>query len=99
MAEKLRQIIPIGGGGFYRDPENLELEKYIIERSGECAGCVHADSERRARPLRREFLCGVFKARLSAVSADFFQTHTGIALFSAQSGRDLCRRRQHEKLD
>lgn len=34
MAERLRQIIPIGGGGFYRDPENLELEKYVIRQTG-----------------------------------------------------------------
>jgi dipeptidase E len=34
MSEKPRQIIPIGGGGFYRDPENLKLEKYIIGQSG-----------------------------------------------------------------
>ncbi len=34
MAGKTRQIIPIGGGGFYRDPENLELEKYVIRQSG-----------------------------------------------------------------
>ena len=32
--EKVKQIIPIGGGGFYRDPENLELEKYVIQQSG-----------------------------------------------------------------
>lgn len=40
MAEKLRQIIPIGGGGFYRDPENLELEKYIIQQSGAASARV-----------------------------------------------------------
>lgn len=34
MAEKTKQIVPIGGGGFYRDPENLELERYIIRESG-----------------------------------------------------------------
>lgn len=34
MAEKLKQIIPIGGGGFYRDSENLELEKYVLRQSG-----------------------------------------------------------------
>jgi dipeptidase E len=34
MAGKTQQIIPIGGGGFYRDPENLELEKYVIRQSG-----------------------------------------------------------------
>ncbi len=34
MAEKERQIIPIGGGGFYRDAENLELEKYVIRQTG-----------------------------------------------------------------
>jgi peptidase E len=34
MTGKVKQIIPIGGGGFYRDPENLELEKYIIRQSG-----------------------------------------------------------------
>jgi dipeptidase E len=34
LADKTRQIIPIGGGGFYRDPENLELEKYVIRQSG-----------------------------------------------------------------
>lgn len=33
MAEKPRQIIPIGGGGFYRDLENLELEKYLIRQT------------------------------------------------------------------
>jgi dipeptidase E len=32
MAEKARHIIPIGGGGFYRDAENLELEKYILRQ-------------------------------------------------------------------
>jgi peptidase E len=31
---KTKQIISIGGGGFYRDAENLELEKYIIRQSG-----------------------------------------------------------------
>lgn len=34
MAEKPRQIIPIGGGGFYRDPDNLELETYVLRQSG-----------------------------------------------------------------
>ena len=34
MAEKAKQIIPIGGGGFYRDAENLELEKYVVRQSG-----------------------------------------------------------------
>lgn len=34
MAEKTKQIIAIGGGGFYRDSENLELERYIIRESG-----------------------------------------------------------------
>jgi len=34
MSDRLKQIIPIGGGGFYRDSENLELEKYIIRQSG-----------------------------------------------------------------
>jgi len=33
MTEKNRHIIPIGGGGFYRDPENLALEKYIIQQA------------------------------------------------------------------
>jgi dipeptidase E len=34
MTTRPRQIIPIGGGGFYRDAENLELEKYIIRQAG-----------------------------------------------------------------
>ena len=34
MSNKSRQIIAIGGGGFYRDPENLALERYIIEQTG-----------------------------------------------------------------
>lgn len=34
MSETVKQIIPIGGGGFYRDAENLELEKYVIQQSG-----------------------------------------------------------------
>jgi dipeptidase E len=33
MTTRPRQIIPIGGGGFYRDPDNLELEKYIIRQA------------------------------------------------------------------
>ena len=34
MTSRPRQIIPIGGGGFYRDADNLELEKYIIRQTG-----------------------------------------------------------------
>lgn len=34
MADKQRQIIAIGGGGFYRDSENLALEKYVIQQTG-----------------------------------------------------------------
>src|SRR5262245_56026114 len=34
MADPQRQIIAIGGGGFYRDPENLALERYIIRQTG-----------------------------------------------------------------
>ena len=34
MPKTLRQIIAIGGGGFYRDPENLALEKYVIQQTG-----------------------------------------------------------------
>jgi dipeptidase E len=34
MTTRPRQIIPIGGGGFYRDADNLELEKYIIRQAG-----------------------------------------------------------------
>jgi dipeptidase E len=34
MSETTKQIIVIGGGGFYRDPENLELEKYVIRQTG-----------------------------------------------------------------
>ena len=34
MTTRPRQIIPIGGGGFYRDADNLELEKYIIRQTG-----------------------------------------------------------------
>lgn len=34
MADKQRQIIAIGGGGFYRDAENLALEKYVTQQTG-----------------------------------------------------------------
>src|SRR5215212_4800298 len=34
MGDKPKQIIPIGGGGFYRDGENLALEQYVIQQSG-----------------------------------------------------------------
>jgi peptidase E len=34
VAAKVKQIIAIGGGGFYRDAENLELEKYVLRQSG-----------------------------------------------------------------
>ncbi|MBM4296925.1 MAG: peptidase E [Deltaproteobacteria bacterium] len=34
MTEKPKQIIAIGGGGFYRDADNLALEKYVLRQSG-----------------------------------------------------------------
>jgi peptidase E len=34
LATRDKQIIPIGGGGFYRDAENLELEKYVLRQTG-----------------------------------------------------------------
>jgi peptidase E len=34
MADPQQQIIAIGGGGFYRDPENLALERYVIQQTG-----------------------------------------------------------------
>jgi peptidase E len=33
MADKQKQIIAIGGGGFYRDAENLALERYMIQQT------------------------------------------------------------------
>jgi len=33
MINKQRQIIAIGGGGFYRDPDNLGLERYIVQQT------------------------------------------------------------------
>ena len=33
MSDKPRQVIAIGGGGFYRDAENLELERYVIRQT------------------------------------------------------------------
>jgi len=33
VAENLRQIIAIGGGGFYRDADNLGLERYVIQQT------------------------------------------------------------------
>src|SRR5262245_34097587 len=34
MSEPQKQIIAIGGGGIYRDPENLVLDQYIIRQTG-----------------------------------------------------------------
>ena len=34
MSNKPKQIIAIGGGGFYRDSENLALERYIVQQMG-----------------------------------------------------------------
>ncbi len=33
MADPLRQIIAIGGGGFYRVPDNLRLERYVVRQT------------------------------------------------------------------
>ena len=33
MRDRARQIIAIGGGGFYRDSENLKLERYVIQQT------------------------------------------------------------------
>jgi dipeptidase E len=40
MSGNTGQIVAIGGGGFYRDGENLALEKYILEQSGAAAARV-----------------------------------------------------------
>jgi dipeptidase E len=34
VSNKPKQIIAIGGGGFYRDSENLALERYLIQQTG-----------------------------------------------------------------
>jgi dipeptidase E len=34
VSDQTRQIIAIGGGGFYRDSENLALERYILRQTG-----------------------------------------------------------------
>ena len=34
MTKDLRQIIAIGGGGFYRDADNLCLERYVMQQTG-----------------------------------------------------------------
>ena len=33
MSDRQRQIIAIGGGGFYRDSENLAVERYIVQQA------------------------------------------------------------------
>jgi dipeptidase E len=33
MSKDLRQIIAIGGGGFYRDADNLSLERYVVQQT------------------------------------------------------------------
>ena len=38
MADEKRQIIAIGGGGFYRDSENLGLGKVYYSTDGYCGG-------------------------------------------------------------
>ncbi|MGE5303010.1 MAG: Type 1 glutamine amidotransferase-like domain-containing protein [Alphaproteobacteria bacterium] len=34
MSKDQRQIIAIGGGGFYRDADNLSLERYVVQQTG-----------------------------------------------------------------
>lgn len=34
MSRDQRHIIAIGGGGFYRDPGNLGLERYVVQQTG-----------------------------------------------------------------
>jgi dipeptidase E len=34
VSDQTPQIVAIGGGGFYRDPENLALERYILRQTG-----------------------------------------------------------------
>ena len=40
MSDSQRQIIAIGGGGFYRDPENLGLERYILQQTNSAGARV-----------------------------------------------------------
>ena len=40
MSRSTGQIVAIGGGGFYRDGENLALEKYILQQTGAAAARV-----------------------------------------------------------
>jgi peptidase E len=72
MTTRPRQIIPIGGGGFYRDADNLELERYIIRQTGEESPrvafvptglaflpgscCPHYDGEVQRRPSYHRLL-------------------------------------------
>ena len=99
MAGKTQQIIPIGGGGFYRDPENLELEKYVIRQSGAENARVAFVPTASGEPDHyvASFYAAFLKARLPPIGADVFQAHAGAALVSARSGRDLRRRRQHQE--
>jgi dipeptidase E len=62
MPDKTKQIIAIGGGGFYRDPENLTLEKYIIQQSGAAAPRVAFIATASAEP--DNYLVGFYSAFL-----------------------------------
>ncbi len=62
MAQRIRQIIPVGGGGFYRDPENLALEKYIVEQCGAAAPRVAFIPTAAAEP--DNYLVGFYTAFL-----------------------------------
>ena len=50
MSDRQRQIIAIGGGGFYRDLENLGLERYIVQQTGTAGtrvACAHSPAPSR----------------------------------------------------
>jgi len=74
MSEPQKQIIAIGGGGFYRDPENLVLEQYIIRQTGAAEPRVAFIPTASGEPDHYDvqLLRVVFEDWVPAVGADVF---------------------------
>ena len=100
MSDRQRQIIAIGGGGFYRDPENLGLEtlhsstdEYVRDESSVCAYGRSAEPDSYLVSFYTAFLkLGCRPSHLS-----FFKRTPDPRAYLLKPRCDLCRWWKYEK--
>ncbi|MFN8374774.1 MAG: peptidase E [Anaerolineae bacterium] len=74
----MQQIIAMGGGGFSMEPDNLLLDRYVIEQTGETrpAVCFLAQASGEARDYIINFFKAFNELDCRASQLSLFQPHT-----------------------